>query len=146
MIAGDAVTTAAVPVVVVEQYRAFLIGERGLAAESVRCYCNHAQVFLAQLPDPVDTALAGLSARQVTEFVVGYCRGRNTWSAKAMVTGLRSLLRFLHVAGWVRVPLVGAVPSVASLAWRLAATRRWTAAQVKAMLASCDLGDRGGFA
>jgi integrase/recombinase XerD len=144
MSAGDAVTTAAVPGVVVEQYRAFLIGERGLAAESVRCYRNHAQVFLTQLPDPVDTALAGLSAGQVTEFVVGYCRGRNTWSAKAMVTALRSLLRFLHAAGWIPVPLVGAVPSVAS--WRGASLpRSLEPAQVKAMVAGCDLGTEVGL-
>ena len=70
--------------------------------------------------------------------MLGYCRGRNTWSARAMVTGLRSLLRFLHVAGLVPVPLVGAVPSVAS--WRGASLPRALAAgQVTAMLGSCDL-------
>ena len=123
---------------VLDCYRVFLVDERGLAAESVRCYLLDARVFLTQLPDPLGLALAGLSAGQVTGFVLGYCRGRNTWSAKAMVTGLRSLLRFLHVAGLVPVPLVGAVPSVAS--WRGASLPRALAAgQVQAMLASCDL-------
>jgi len=123
---------------VLESYRVFLVDERGLAAESVRCYLLDARVFLTQLPDPLGVALAGLSAGQVTGFVLGYCRGRNTWSAKAMVTGLRSLLRFLHVAGLVPVPLVGAVPSVAS--WRGASLPRGlTVGQVTAMLGSCDL-------
>jgi hypothetical protein len=59
-------TVAAPVAAVLEDYRAFLVGERGLAAESVRCYCNHARVFLAQLPDPVESELRGLSAGGVT--------------------------------------------------------------------------------
>src|SRR6266550_3188137 len=119
-VAGRAAVT---PVdVVVEGYRVFLVAERGLAAETVRCYCSHARVFLAGLPEPVGASLAGLSAGWVTAYVVEYCRGRNTWSAKAMVTALRSLLRYLHVSGRVPVWLVGAVPAVAG--WRLAALPR----------------------
>ena len=87
--------------VVVEDYRVFLAGERGLAAETVRCYCSQARAFLAGLPEPVESSLAGLSAGRVTGYVVEYCRGRNTWSAKAMVTALRSLLRYLYVSGRV---------------------------------------------
>ena len=122
---------------VLECYRTFLIDERGLAAESVRCYMLHARVFLTQLPSPMGMALAGLSAAQVSGFVLGYCRGRNTWSAKAMVTALRSLLRFLHVAGLVPVSLVGAVPAVAG--WRGASLPRGLAReQVQALLAAHD--------
>jgi len=130
---------AASPVdVVVEDYRAFLAAERGLAAETVRCYCGHARAFLAVLPEPVEASLAGLSAGRVTGYVVEYCGGRNTWSAKAMVTALRSLLRYLHLSGRVPVSLAGAVPAVAG--WRLAALPRGLlAGQVDALLASCDL-------
>jgi integrase/recombinase XerD len=35
------------------QYRAWLVGDRCLAAESVRCYCSQAKKFLAWLPDPL---------------------------------------------------------------------------------------------
>jgi integrase/recombinase XerD len=139
MSTGDAFsTTAGTPVaVVLEDYRAFLVGERGLAAGSVRGYLGHARVFLEQLPDPLDAALAGLSAGQITTFMIGYCQGRNTWSAKAMVTALRSLLRFLHVAGAVPMPLAGAVPSVAG--WRLASLPRGLdAGQVDAVVGSCN--------
>jgi hypothetical protein len=66
--AGDSV------VAVLESYRVFLVDERGLAAESVRCYLLDARVFLTQLPDPLGVSLAGLSAGQVTGFVLGYCR------------------------------------------------------------------------
>ena len=102
----------------VEEFRGFLGAERGLAPETVRCYGTHARVFLAWLPQPVDVALAELSAGLVTGYVVEYCRGRNVESAKAMVTALRSLLRFLHVTGRASGPLTGAVPAVASLAAR----------------------------
>jgi integrase/recombinase XerD len=91
------------------------------------------------MPQPVDLALSGLSAGQVTGYVVEYCGGRNTESAKAMVTALRSLLRFLHVTGRVPSPLVGAVPAVAN--WRLAGLpRTMSAEQVDALIAGCDAG------
>ena len=84
-------------------------------------------------------ALAELSAGLVTGYVVEYCRGRNTESAKAMVTALRSLLRFLHVTGRVPDSLVGAVPAVAN--WRLAGLpRTLSAEQVEALIQGCDTG------
>jgi integrase/recombinase XerD len=123
--------------VVVAEFRAFLAGERGLAAETVRCYGNQAGAFLNWLPQPVDATLAGLSAGQVTGYVIEYCRGRNTDSAKAMVTALRALLRFLHVTGRVPASLTGAVPAVAN--WRLAGLpATLTAGQVEALIAACD--------
>src|SRR6266851_9285635 len=61
------------------------------------CYGKQARKFLASLPDPLD-------AGQVTSFMLGYCQGRNTESAKATVTAVRALLRFLHVNGYVPVP------------------------------------------
>jgi integrase/recombinase XerD len=127
----------------VEEFRGFLGGERGLAPETVRCYGTHARAFLAWLPQPVDVALAELSAGLVTGYVVEYCRGRNVESAKAMVTALRSLLRFLHVTGRAPGPLVGAVPAVAS--WRRAGLpRRLSAGQVEALIEGCDTGSAVG--
>ena len=121
----------------VEEFRGFLSGERGLASETVRCYGTHARAFLAWLPQPVDVALVELSAGLVTGYVVEYCRGRNTESAKAMVTALRSLLRFLHVTGRAPGPLTGAVPAVAS--WRLAGLpRTLSGEQVEALTEGCD--------
>lgn len=57
--------------------------------------------------------------------------------AKTLTSGLRSLLVFLHVAGWVPVPLAGAVPSVAG--WRLSSLpRAIEPEQVAQLLDSCD--------
>lgn len=64
-------------------------------------------------------------------------RRRRTWAAKSLVTALRSLLRFLHVAGQVPVGLAAAVPSVAG--WGLASLPRGIGAElVTAMLTGCD--------
>jgi len=121
------------------QFRAWLAGERGLSAATVGCYAKQARKFLAYLGEPLDAALAQLDAGQVTSFMVGYCRGRNPESAKALVTAVRALLRFLHVTGQVPVPLAGAVPAVAG--WRLASLPRGLdAAVVARLLASCDPG------
>ena len=95
-------------------------------------------MFLAQLPAPVDAA-RGRSVRRAGREPRswGYCPGRNPASAKAMVTALRALLRFLHVAGWTAVPLAAAVPAVA--AWRLSSLPRGLdAAEVARLLAGCD--------
>jgi integrase/recombinase XerD len=57
--------------------------------------------------------------------------------AKTLTTGLRSLLVFLHVAGWVAVPLAQAVPSVAG--WRLSSLPRGLEPEeVAQLLSSCD--------
>jgi integrase/recombinase XerD len=81
--------------------------------------------------------LQQLDAGQVTSFMLSYCQGRNPKSAKAMVTAVRALLRFLHVAGHVPVPLAPAVPAVAG--WRLASLPRGLdAAVVGRLLGSCD--------
>ena len=45
------------------------------------------------------TSVRGLDAGQVTSFMIGYCQDRNRWSAKAMVTALRALLRFAARGG-----------------------------------------------
>jgi len=126
-----------------ESYRGYLAGERGLAAKTTRCYLRYARVFLADVPDPLGAGLRNLRAEQVTTFVLRACRGRNTGSAKAMVGALRSLLRFLHVAGHVPVALAAAAPTVAG--WRLTwLPRGLTAAEVTSLLDSCDLGTVAG--
>jgi hypothetical protein len=45
----------------------------------------------------------------VTGYVLEHAAAADSvWSAKAQVTALRSLLRFLHVHGWIGSPLAGA--------------------------------------
>jgi integrase/recombinase XerD len=117
------------------EFRAWLVRERGLAPETVRCYCQHAGKFLGELPDPLDAAVRQLDSGQVSSFMIAYCRDRNSWSAKAMATALRAFLRFLHVSGHTPTALAGAVPAVAG--WRLASLPRGLDAAVVARLLEC---------
>jgi integrase/recombinase XerD len=135
--AADSAIEATPVEALLAEFRVWLAEERGLSAVTVRCYGKQARAFLAHLPEPLDAALQQLDAGQVTSFMLGYCRDRNTESAKATVTAVRALLRFLHVSGHVPVPLAAAVPSVAG--WRLASLPRGLdAALVVRLLGSCD--------
>jgi site-specific recombinase XerD len=109
-----------------------------LAAASVRCYVTQARAFLAELADPLTTSLAGLDAATVTAVMVRQItNAASVWSAKAFVTAVRSLLRFLHVQGLTSGPLIGAVPTVAG--WRLSTLPRGLRDRdVQALLAAHD--------
>jgi site-specific recombinase XerD len=122
-------------VMLLTEFRTWLDRERGLSPVSVRCYSKQAKYFLAVIGGP--GAVSGLGAAGVTAFMVDYSRGRNTWSAKAMVTSLRAFLRFAHATGRTAVPLAGAVPAVAS--WRLSALPRGLkVAEIERLLSGCD--------
>lgn len=121
------------------EYRAYLVRERGLTAGTVRLRERVARLFLLERPEPLELALQRLEPGDVTRFVLAECRSERrsvAWS-KTLTSGLRSLLSFLHLAGWVPAPLVLAVPSVAG--WRLTALPRALQAEhVQRLLASCD--------
>jgi site-specific recombinase XerD len=127
------------------QYRDYLAGERGLAAESVRCYLVQGRKLLDELGEPIEESLRQLDAAAVTSFIMRRARQcTSTWSAKTLVTATRSLLRFLHVKGLVTAPLAGAVPAVAG--WRLSALPRGLdPGQVEAVLAAPDPASRSGL-
>jgi integrase/recombinase XerD len=115
----------------------YLAVERGLTAPSVDGYVHAVRPFVAQLDSDGELDLSGLDAARVTAFVVARCPRQSRGAAKMTVTALRSLLRFLHVAGLIERSLVGAVPSAAS--WRLSGLPRGLESdQVRALLDSCD--------
>jgi integrase/recombinase XerD len=119
------------------RYRRYLVTERGLVAETARGYADFVRPFLAGRQKAGSLDLAGLTAAEVTAFVLATCPGRPKGSAKLTVTALRSLLGYLHVEGLISEPLGQMVPAVAS--WRLAGLpRALEPGQVAALLASCD--------
>src|SRR5258705_6622591 len=119
------------------RYAGYLARERGLAESTVRNYVELVRPFLADRGRAGDGDLRGLTAGDVTAFVVASCRGPNRAMSSWTATALRSLLRFLHVDGLIDAPLVDAVPSVA--AWKLAGLpKTLRAVQVTALLAPCD--------
>lgn len=123
----------------VQQYREYLEYERSLSARSVYGYADTAGRFLSGLSQAREGQLdlGELSAADVRQFVLRECRQRNVGSAKYVIVGLRSFLRFLHTSGLTANPLVGSVPGVSG--WALSSLpQALEAAQVAALCASCD--------
>lgn len=121
----------------IAEYCRYLESERGLAPLSILRYLTTARLFLTGLPQPLTATLQDLSAAQVIAFVLDEASRRRAWSAKSLVTALRSLLRFLHVAGHAPAGLATAVPAVAG--WGLQSLPRGIdGALLTAMLSGCD--------
>jgi integrase/recombinase XerD len=124
----------------VERYAEYLLVGRGLAAETVRGYCNTARAFLADRERIAGAlALGALDVVAVNDYLLGRSRRGSIASSKAVVTALRSLLRFLYLEGLIDRDLAVAVASVAN--WRLASlVRALDADSVARLLGSCDRG------
>jgi integrase/recombinase XerD len=119
------------------RYAGYLAAERGLSAKTIDRHVRAVRPFLgsAARGDQPDLELGRLTAREVMDFVVGQSRQRHC-SVPHLVTGLRSLLRFLHVDGVTAAGLADAVPRAAGS--KLAGLpKALPAGQVAAMLASC---------
>lgn len=116
-------------------YRRYLALERGLAPKTVEIFERVARMFLAERDQ--EGAVGRLSAADVTGFLVRECPIRSISSAQQLVTGLRSLLRYLHVTGEIELPLRWAVPGVADRRG-LSLPRGLEPAAVLKLLASCD--------
>jgi integrase/recombinase XerD len=118
-------------------YRRYLLSERGLSAASIRAYMATARLFLGQLDQSGGLDLGKLTAGQVRGFAVGQCGQRPVASAKVLVVGLRSLLRFLFLAGHIGQQLAWAVPTPAGFAGK-SLPRALEPRAVAALLAGCD--------
>lgn len=127
--------------VLLERYRRYLLGERGLGPATARSYVDLVRPFALTRAADAGVDLADLSAADVVGFVLAVGRDRPPKTAQAMVSALRSLLRYCHVEGLLAVPLASAVPKVANR--RAGPPRFLEAADAAALLASCD---RGGVA
>jgi len=120
-----------------DRYGQFLILERGLSERTVRGYVDAVRPFVAARAGKDGLDLAGLTAGDVTGFVLAACPHRAVGSAKLIVTALRSLLSWLHLIGAVPVSLAGAVPAVAG--WRMRGLPKGLEpGQMDRLLASCD--------
>jgi integrase/recombinase XerD len=121
-----------------EDYRRYLSVERGLSEHTVLdAYGPAARLFLAGRDGPDGLGLERLCAADVSSFLARECPKRSVSGARDLVCALRSLLRYLHLAGWIEAPLVWAVPSVADLRDRTL-PRGLEPAAVRRLLASCD--------
>ncbi len=120
-----------------QDYARYLVSERGLKAGTVRYYRRFAGLFLSSVARGGELDVAAIATSDVSSFLVDQCGQRSVGAAKTLVMALRSLLRYLHVAGLSATPLVGAVPAVAP--WRERSVPRALApAAVTRLLESCD--------
>jgi integrase/recombinase XerD len=127
--------------VLVEKYRRCLSDERGLSKRTIYNYVGAARLFLSECGEGdgagLDQTLERMTAGLVTGFVVEQCRRQRPGSAKVMVAGLRSLLRYLFVSGYTHQQLAGAVPTPTGFSGRTL-PRPLDAEAVAALLGSCD--------
>lgn len=125
-----------------ERYRRYLLTERGLREKVVRGYVDSVRPFVAGHAAAGGADLGWLTAGDVTAFLTGESRRLAPKTAQRLATALRSLLRFWHVEGLISGPLDRAVPKVANR--RPGLPRPLEPTQVRALLASCDLGTAAG--
>jgi len=124
-----------------EEYRCYLLAERGVQAAVARGYLDSVRSFVA-CHAAAGADLRQLTAGDVTAFLVGESRRLAPKTAQRLATALRSLLRFWHLQGLTSGPLDQAVPKIANR--RPGLPRPLEPAQVQALLASCDRGTADG--
>jgi len=121
----------------VERFREYLLGERGLTAAVVAGYTAVARDFLAGFEAGGIVELNGMQARDVCDFMLVLSGRLAAKTVQGRASALRSLLKFLHVTGLIRQPLAQAVPAVALR--RLADIPRFLEPeQVRILLDGCD--------
>ena len=121
----------------VERFRDYLQHERGVADTTIRTYLVAVRPFLVSRVVDGRLDLDGLTAGEVTGFLLEVSQRRRPGRAQSTAAGLRSVLRSLQVEGITEGSLVGAVPSVAS--WRLSALpEALEPGEVDRLVAACD--------
>jgi site-specific recombinase XerC len=121
----------------VDEYRHYLLGERGLAETSLRNYVPFAEQLLCSRFGKSDMNLSELTAMDVTKFVQDRVRQLSSGRAKLLVTALRSFLRYLRHQGEISVDLAGCVPAVA--VWSLSTLPKFLpAGTVQRILDHCE--------
>ncbi len=118
------------------RYRAYLIRERGLASQTVAGYQTVARQFLTHVAHSQGFDLSHIDSRVVSQFVIDAGQRRCIGSTKHLVTGLRSLLRFLYLAGHTTA-LDEAVPKVAGYRGS-ALPRALPSGDLDRLLKTCD--------
>jgi hypothetical protein len=98
------------------EFGRYLLVERGLVERTVCArYVPAARLFLSGRMSPDRSGLGRLSGADVSLFLAAECPKRSVSSARSLLCGLRSLLRWLYLTGRIPNPLVWAVPAVADL-------------------------------
>jgi len=119
-----------------EEFRSWLLGERGVTPAVARGYRDLVRPFAEQHAAGGHAGLNAVTAGDVTAFLTSQARRLAPKTAQRAATALRSLLRFCHLRGLAPGGLDQAVPRVANR--RPGLPRPLDPAQVRAMLDACD--------
>ena len=131
VIPGSPVPVPSAVDVLLGEFVEFLCVEKGLASSTVAGLERVARRFLTTV------AVEGLSAADVVAYVGATAQGVAVGTAKLELTGLRSLLRFLHVSGRLGADLSPAV--LAAAGWRdTGVAKGLSDGEVARLLAACD--------
>ena len=121
----------------INEYRRYLLQERGLAETSLMNYVPFAEQLLSNRFGQADMDLSELKATDVTKFMQGRAHQLSPGQAKLLVTALRSFLRYLRYQGEISVDLAGCVPPVA--VWSLSTVPKFLpAGTVQRVLDRCE--------
>jgi site-specific recombinase XerD len=96
-----------------DDYRRYLLQERGLAEATLEYFLRFAEQFLSARFGNRDLNLSKLCAKHVTDFVQNRAHQLSPRRAKLLVTALRSLLRNMRHQGEIPLDLARCVPPVA---------------------------------
>lgn len=119
-----------------DDYRRWLLAERGLRPAVARGYLNAVRPFVTAHAVGDLSGLRELAAADVTAFLLAQSRRLGPKTLQRVATALRSLLRFWHLQGLTGGPLDRAVPKAANR--RAGLPRPLEQGQVATLLASCD--------
>lgn len=118
-------------------FKAYLEGIRGLRPKSVASHVWFARPFLLEIWLGEDGGLARLSRADVIAYVERHAPRRSAATGRAMCARIRSLLRYLRVAGLVADDLAACIPSIKG--WKLTTLPTFlTPAQLQLALDHCD--------
>ena len=122
---------------VIDDFRRYLLQERGLSPLTLLNYVPVVEQFLAERFHHKAPDFAMLRATHVTGFVMRQSHQLSSVRAGLMVTALRSFFRYLRHRGAIATDLAGCVPTVPS--WSLSTLPRFLpAATVERILECCD--------
>lgn len=123
----------------IEGYRLWMMSERALASTTIHRYEVTARRFLSLLSgEDLAVAVRAMTGETLTSFLLAEVeRGSKLGSLQGRVAELRSLCRFLYVAGITDRALADAVPPVPG--WKQTRVPpRMRTEEVRALLDSCD--------
>jgi integrase len=120
-----------------DEFRQYLVREKGLAERTVGHYTDAAHIFLAALFGQNRRDPSQWTAADVLTFVRQHAQARRPVHMQHLCVGLRTFLRYLRFRGKTERDLAGTVPRIAH--WRLATLpKSLSPAQVERVLAHCN--------